>query len=85
MHALDIETKYLCARIEIIWGFYLPRDPDFQKKREKIGKDESIAIWGPVEPPEKLGARAGIRCLYFFDSLAREYACARVPKIVICL
>jgi len=32
-------------------------DPDFRKKREKAGKDEGIAIWGPVKPPEKLGIR----------------------------
>jgi protein-S-isoprenylcysteine O-methyltransferase Ste14 len=32
-------------------------DPDFQKKREKVGKEEGIAIWGPVEPPKKLGIR----------------------------
>jgi protein-S-isoprenylcysteine O-methyltransferase Ste14/NAD-dependent dihydropyrimidine dehydrogenase PreA subunit len=35
----------------------LPIDPDFQKNREKVGKKEGIAIWGLVEPPEKLGIR----------------------------
>jgi protein-S-isoprenylcysteine O-methyltransferase Ste14/NAD-dependent dihydropyrimidine dehydrogenase PreA subunit len=35
----------------------LPIDPDFQKKRKKFGKEEGIAIWGPVNPPEKLGVR----------------------------
>jgi protein-S-isoprenylcysteine O-methyltransferase Ste14/NAD-dependent dihydropyrimidine dehydrogenase PreA subunit len=35
----------------------LPIDPDFKKNREKVGKEEGIAIWGPVEPPEKLGIR----------------------------
>ena len=35
----------------------MPIDPDFQKNREKVGKEEGIAIWGPVEPPEKLGIR----------------------------
>ena len=33
----------------------MPIDPDFQKKRKKVGKEEGIAIWGPVTPPEKLG------------------------------
>jgi len=33
----------------------LPIDPDFQKKRKKVGKEKGIAIWGPVDPPEKLG------------------------------
>ncbi len=32
-------------------------DPDFRKKRKKAGKEEGIAIWGPVNPPEKLGIR----------------------------
>jgi protein-S-isoprenylcysteine O-methyltransferase Ste14 len=33
----------------------LPIDPKFQKKRKKVGKEKGIAIWGPVDPPEKLG------------------------------
>ncbi len=32
-------------------------DPDFRKKRKKVGKEEGIAIRGPVNPPEKLGIR----------------------------
>jgi len=35
----------------------LPIDPDFQKKRKKVGKEEGVAVWGPVDPPEKLGIR----------------------------
>ena len=35
----------------------MPIDPGFQKNRKKIGKVEGIAIWGPVETPEKLGIR----------------------------
>ena len=35
----------------------MPIDPSFQKKRKKVGKEEDIAIWGPVDPPEKLGIR----------------------------
>ena len=33
----------------------LPIDPDFQKNRKKVGKEKGIAIWGPVDPPKKLG------------------------------
>ncbi len=33
----------------------MPIDPDFQKKRKKVGKEKGIAIWGPLNPPEKLG------------------------------
>jgi len=32
-------------------------DPDFRKKRKKAGKEAGIAIWGPVNPPDKLGIR----------------------------
>jgi len=35
----------------------LPIDPDFQKKRKKVGKEEGVAVWGPVDSPEKLGIR----------------------------
>jgi protein-S-isoprenylcysteine O-methyltransferase Ste14/NAD-dependent dihydropyrimidine dehydrogenase PreA subunit len=35
----------------------LPIDPDFQKKREKVGKEEGIDIWGLIDPPETLGIR----------------------------
>jgi len=35
----------------------LPIDPKFQKERRKVGKEKDIAIWGPVDPPEKLGIR----------------------------
>jgi NAD-dependent dihydropyrimidine dehydrogenase PreA subunit len=35
----------------------LPIDPDFQKNRKKVGKEKGVAIWGPVDPPAKLGIR----------------------------
>jgi len=35
----------------------LPIDPDFQKKRNKVGMEEGIAVWGPVDPPAKVGIR----------------------------
>jgi len=35
----------------------LPIDPKFQKNRKKVGKEEGVAVWGPVDPPEKLGIR----------------------------
>lgn len=35
----------------------MPIDADFQKKRKKVGKEKSIAVWGPMDPPEKLGIR----------------------------
>jgi protein-S-isoprenylcysteine O-methyltransferase Ste14 len=35
-------------------------DPDFRKKRTKTGKEEGITIWGPLNPPEKLGIRGTV-------------------------
>ena len=35
----------------------MPIDLGFQKKRKKIGKDEGVVIWGPLNPPEQLGIR----------------------------
>jgi len=32
-------------------------DPEFQKNRKKVGKEKGIAIWGLVDPPERLGIR----------------------------
>ena len=35
----------------------MPIDSDFQKNMKKVGKKEGIAIWGPMDPPKKLGIR----------------------------
>jgi NAD-dependent dihydropyrimidine dehydrogenase PreA subunit len=35
----------------------MPIDPEFQKNRKKVGKEEGITIWGPVDPPQTLGIR----------------------------
>jgi len=35
----------------------MPIDPQFQKNRKKVGHEKNIALWGPVDPPEKLGIR----------------------------
>ena len=35
----------------------MPIDPDFQKKRKKIGKEKGVVVWGPLDPPEKIGIR----------------------------
>ena len=35
----------------------MPIDANFQKNRKKVGKEEGVAVWGPVDPPEKLGIR----------------------------
>jgi protein-S-isoprenylcysteine O-methyltransferase Ste14 len=37
--------------------YFLPIDPNFQKNRKKVGKEEGITIWGPMDRPQKLGIR----------------------------
>ena len=34
---------------------FLPIDPDFQKNRQVVGEHNGHKVWGPVEPPTKLG------------------------------
>jgi len=34
---------------------FLPIDPDFQKNRQVVGEHNGHKVWGPVEPPKKLG------------------------------
>jgi len=33
----------------------LPIDSEFQENRRIVGKHQNHNVWGPVEPPEKLG------------------------------
>jgi protein-S-isoprenylcysteine O-methyltransferase Ste14/NAD-dependent dihydropyrimidine dehydrogenase PreA subunit len=35
----------------------LPIDANFQKSRRRVGKEGGVTVWGPVDPPEKLGIR----------------------------
>ena len=35
----------------------MPIDPSFKKDRKKVGKEEDITIWGPLDPPQRLGIR----------------------------
>ena len=35
----------------------MPIDPKFQKNRKNVGQEQNIAIWEPMDPPEKLGIR----------------------------
>ncbi len=34
---------------------FLPIDPDFQTKRQVVGEHNGHQVWGPIEPPQKLG------------------------------
>ena len=33
----------------------MPIDPDFQKNRKRAGRRGGVPVWGPVEPPMRLG------------------------------
>ncbi|UCC58612.1 MAG: 4Fe-4S binding protein [Candidatus Bathyarchaeum sp.] len=35
----------------------MPNNSGFQKMRKRVGKENGVAIWGPVDPPKKLGIR----------------------------
>ena len=35
----------------------MPINPDFPKNRKKVGTEQGITLWGPVDPPQKLGIR----------------------------
>jgi NAD-dependent dihydropyrimidine dehydrogenase PreA subunit len=45
---------FICF-LPIIWWVVLPIDPDFQKKRKIVSHHNDHNVWGPVEPPMKLG------------------------------
>jgi len=34
---------------------FLPIDPDFQINRKVVGEHNGHKVWGPVDPPNKLG------------------------------
>ena len=38
----------------------MPIDPDFQNNRKVSGKHQGHDVWGPVEPPKKLGVHGTI-------------------------
>ena len=35
----------------------MPIGPTFQKNRRRVGEEISVAVWGPVDPPETLRIR----------------------------
>ena len=53
-----------------------PIDPDFMKHRTVVGKGEGGAydIWGPVEPPTKLGIH-GTAVAVDYDLCVADGAC----------
>ncbi len=35
----------------------MPIDPDFKSKRQVVGEENGVKIWGPINPPTVLGIR----------------------------
>ena len=49
-------------------------DPNFETNREREGDEDGVAVWGPVEPPEKQGIR-GTHVAVDFDICLADGAC----------
>ncbi|MDY6764607.1 MAG: ferredoxin family protein [Halobacteria archaeon] len=52
----------------------MPIDPDFESNREIVDTHEGHDVWGPVDPPEKLGIH-GTRVAVDFDICIADGAC----------
>ena len=49
-------------------------DPNFERNLERTGEEHGVDVWGPVEPPEKLGVR-GTHVAVDFDICLADGAC----------
>ena len=58
----------------------MPIDPDFQKKRTVVGKHSGHDVWGPVEPPKKLGIH-GTKVAVDWDICEGEGTCLDVCPV----
>lgn len=55
-------------------------DPEFMKKRQKTSDHSGHAVWGPVEPPTKLGIH-GTNVAVDFDICIADGACIEVCPV----
>ncbi|GAB3317680.1 ferredoxin family protein [Haloplanus rallus] len=49
-------------------------DPNFERTRERVDERDGVAVWGPVEPPEKRGIH-GTHVAVDFDICLADGAC----------
>ncbi len=49
-------------------------DADFQTNRQKVGEEDGVAVWGPVEKPGKLGIH-GTNVAVDWDICTGDNAC----------
>ncbi|MEM2210292.1 MAG: 4Fe-4S binding protein [Nitrososphaerales archaeon] len=55
-------------------------DPDFKKKRTVVGKHQGHDVWGPVDPPKRLGIH-GSTCAVDFDACIADGICIDVCPV----
>ena len=58
----------------------MPIDPDFQKNRQVVGEHNGHKVWGPVEPPTKLGIHGSIVAVDF-DECNGDNICVDVCPV----
>jgi NAD-dependent dihydropyrimidine dehydrogenase PreA subunit len=52
----------------------MPIDVDFENTRERVGEENGVAVWGPVDPPETLGIH-GTHVAVDYDLCVGDGAC----------
>ena len=58
----------------------MPIDPDFQKNRQIVSEHNGHKVWGPIEPPTKLGVH-GTNVAVDWDVCVGDGACADVCPV----
>jgi len=69
------------AKGAVICGeLFLPIDPDFKSKRQVVSEHNGHKVWGPVEPPQKLGIH-GTFAAVDWDVCVGDGVCADVCPV----
>jgi NAD-dependent dihydropyrimidine dehydrogenase PreA subunit len=58
----------------------LPIDPDFQNKRQVAGEHNGHKVWGPVEPPKKMGVH-GTNVAVDWDACTGDGVCIDICPV----
>lgn len=58
----------------------MPIDPDFKSKMKKVGTHSGHDIWGPIDPPKKLGIH-GSKVSVDWDSCNGDRICEEVCPV----
>jgi len=58
----------------------LPIDPNFQKSRQVVGEHNDHNVWGPLEPPNKLGIH-GTNVAVDWDVCTGDGVCIEVCPV----